>query len=957
MSGRLTTLEGDALPGVLVNIKGHPELGQTFSRADGHYDLVVNGGGALMLAYGKPGFLPLQRLIQVGWGDFIEVEAVAATALDTQVTQIDFSAGELVAESSVSLDDDGVRQASLIFQQGTQAVMHLPDGSSQPLDSMGVRLAEYTVGPNGPAAMPAPLPATSGYTYAAELSADEAIAAGATSVTFDRPAAFYLDNFLGFPVGTPVPVGFYDPDRTVWVGSDDGVVVEVLDVAGGLASLDVDGTSNPATPAQLSLLGITEAELEELAQRFAPGQSLWRVQVEHFSTMDCNWPSGPPDDADDPGSGGGGAGGGGSGDDPGPEDESDTDSGKCEESGSQIHVDGQSLGETLPIAGTPYALKYNSRLVPGYADKRDFRINLTRSSVPASLLRVELELSFQGQRQVLLFPAAPNLQYAGIWDGIDKYGRQTNRAGAAEFKITYVYPTRYRTSIGQLNLVEARSWALASGNTLVNLPTRVAASEAKLSRTWKKGVGSRAPELEARDARGSGLGGWTLDVHHVYDPARRAILLGSGSIRSQVGSFGPSSKRIAGGTSCGHGSPTSQADTACCTASAGVFAPQTCLGDGAPAAGGYVGMIVGAQSMPDGSVLFTSLGDFKRVNELGSTRLALRRVARDGILHTVRPTLPNVTWGGNGGYNRPGAPIALGADGSVYVGSHSGIMRAVFVSPDVANLTRVAGGGPFGSADQIGVLATSIDAPVQGLAVGADGTVFTTLYANSNTGGILHVVRGIGTDGIIRNIAGTGVAGFSGDEGPALEAQLYAPMGLGVGPDGSLYIAEASNGRIRRVTPDGIIHTVAGNGAASGTRTTGDGGPATQAFLNEPQGVAPAADGSLYLLLGSSGRYVAADGIIRTVWIDLVSSGAINPFDAAPAQPLNLKLVGQRLIQRQCGVGVHPVPLAPWRAAQFLPSCGRLRPADGFLDTTGTSPPPRLRAAGSYNRCRALISK
>ena len=55
--------------------------------------------------------------------------------------------------------------------------------------------------------MPAPLPPTSGYTYALELTADEALAAGATHVTFDPPLAFYVENFLDFPVGEVVPAG------------------------------------------------------------------------------------------------------------------------------------------------------------------------------------------------------------------------------------------------------------------------------------------------------------------------------------------------------------------------------------------------------------------------------------------------------------------------------------------------------------------------------------------------------------------------------------------------------------------------------------------------------------------------------------------------------------------------------------------------------------------------------
>ena len=79
-------------------------------------------------------------------------------------------------------------------------------------------------------------------------------------------------------------------------------------------------------------------------------------------------------------------------------------------------------------------------------------------------------------------------------------------------------------------------------------------------------------------------------------------------------------------------------------------------------------------------------------------------------------------------------------------------------------------------------------------------------------------------------MAGTGKAGFSGDGGPAATAELNAPSGLAVGPNGGLYIADAGNQRIRRVVSDGIITTVAGTGQTA-SRETGDGGPATSRLI------------------------------------------------------------------------------------------------------------------------------
>src|SRR5439155_1553053 len=102
----------------------------------------------------------------------------------------------------------------------------------------------------------------------------------------------------------------------------------------------------------------------------------------------------------------------------------------------------------------------------------------------------------------------------------------------------------------------------------------------------------------------------------------------------------------------------------------------------------------------------------------------------------------------------------------------------------------------------------------------------------------------IGPDGIITTVAGTVTNGFSGDGGQATDAMLNLPEGVAVAPDGSLYIADYGNSRIRRVGPDGIISTVAGTGQAG---FGGDGGPGTQALLFEPEGVAVAPDGNLYI--------------------------------------------------------------------------------------------------------------
>ena len=97
-----------------------------------------------------------------------------------------------------------------------------------------------------------------------------------------------------------------------------------------------------------------------------------------------------------------------------------------------------------------------------------------------------------------------------------------------------------------------------------------------------------------------------------------------------------------------------------------------------------------------------------------------------------------------------------------------------------------------------------------------------------------HVVRRVDTKGIITTVAGCGAAGFSPDGTPALEAQLHKPMGLAVTGSGNVYFSDSRNNRVRRVAPDGTVQTVAGSDIPG---DAGDGDTATKASLNEPHGL------------------------------------------------------------------------------------------------------------------------
>jgi large repetitive protein len=126
-----------------------------------------------------------------------------------------------------------------------------------------------------------------------------------------------------------------------------------------------------------------------------------------------------------------------------------------------------------------------------------------------------------------------------------------------------------------------------------------------------------------------------------------------------------------------------------------------------------------------------------------------------------------------------------------------------------------------------------------------------------------HVIRKVSPTGQISTVAGTGVAGFGGDGGPATSAMLWYPNAIAIDGSGNLYVAEVNNQRVRKISlASGIITTVAGNGTRG---FFGDGGPATSANLCDPRGVAADGAGNVFISECERIRRVdAATGIITT---------------------------------------------------------------------------------------------
>ena len=183
------------------------------------------------------------------------------------------------------------------------------------------------------------------------------------------------------------------------------------------------------------------------------------------------------------------------------------------------------------------------------------------------------------------------------------------------------------------------------------------------------------------------------------------------------------------------------------------------------------------------------------------------------------------------------AGIAVDAAGNVYVASP--LSQNVWkISPSGAK-TLVAGPsvGRAGFSGDGGLATSALLSFPNGLAFDGDGNLFIS-DSNNNR------IRRVSPEGIITTVAGIGTAGFSGDGGPATSAQLRYPLGIQLDANGNLFIADAHNNRIRKVTPAGIITTVAGDGTDG---FGGDGGPAESAQLNYPTSIALDGAGNLFI--------------------------------------------------------------------------------------------------------------
>ncbi|MBI4262883.1 MAG: hypothetical protein HY657_00775 [Acidobacteria bacterium] len=273
---------------------------------------------------------------------------------------------------------------------------------------------------------------------------------------------------------------------------------------------------------------------------------------------------------------------------------------------------------------------------------------------------------------------------------------------------------------------------------------------------------------------------------------------------------------------------------------------------------------------------------------LAATALVLLAALGVGGVSLGRGVTPDAASGGG---------VAVGIAGDVFVAdARQGLIRRLRPRPPL---------GAAWTADDLGtdghpLLGHEVpfDAAAD-IAVAPDGDLYV---ADARRHRISLVDRSTGR---VVTVAGSGSAGFGGDGGPAAAAALRGPSAVAVGRDGNLYIADTLNHRVRAVSrATGVITTIAGDGQTASGAGVGDGGPAVQARLNRPSGLAVAPNGDVYV--ADTGhrrvrRIDAATGVITTVAGDgrAGSTGDGGPaVRASLAAPVGLALVsrGERLV-------------------------------------------------------------
>ncbi len=846
ITGLVHDLQDAPLAEVRITVHGHPEYGTAKTDAEGRFSIPVEGGGTMTIAYKRAGFITSHRQVYVPWNDIAVAETVQLLAEDSAATQVTFDGNPetvVTHKSTLVTDEFGSRSATIVFQGDNKAYLVDEQGKDvQELTTITTRATEFKTQES----MPAVLPPNSAYTYCTELSVD-----GAARVRFDKPVTLWVDNFLGFEVGEAVPVGYYDRDRGVWVPSENGIVVKLLDTDsdGVVDALDSDGDNLPNDLNNNGSFADEVIGLED-SSRYAPGATFWRAAISHFTPWDCNWPYGPPEGATAPKVKGV------------PDNETSADDipptcpaskeapNDTEVVNSYIKKRGRVYHEDIPIPGTSMTLHYASNRVDGY--KQVITVPASGDTVPDSLKSIIVKVELAGRTLTQTLDPLPNQQAQFVWDGLDYLGREAG-AVEADVAVGFVYDAVYLTA-GNFSNAFAQA-----GSDVTGIRARQEVT------SWQR----FQLQVSAGNAAGDIAEGWSLSDHHLLGIGAEYLYKGNGSILHN-----DTSRIIT--TIAGKGLSAYTGDNGPAT-EAGLNFPE---GVAVDQAGNIFiadtsfhsirkvnvdGIITKVAGNPDNASLFIENGyngdnipaieaslnspEGVAVDQAGNIFIAdagnnrIRKVDVNGMITTVA---------GNGdkGYNGDNIPateaslnypigVAVDQAGNIFIADYSNYRIRKVDAYGI--ITTVAGNGSRdysgGNGDNGPAIKAALFDPGD-VAVDQMGNIFLTDGWN-------HIVRKVDAAGIITTVAGNGSDDYSGDNGPAIEAGIGSPRGVTIDQAGNLFIAEITTDRIRKVDVNGMITTVAGNGSSG---YNGDNGPATEATLSNPFGVAVDQAGNIFIV-------------------------------------------------------------------------------------------------------------
>ena len=846
---------GFAIQGATVSIVSRPEYGtasygQVATRSDGYYDIVVNGGASYIVQYAAGNYITAQRKVTAKWLDFSIVHDVALVSKDVLTTVYQGQSTWQSARGTTKSDADNARTATLLVPPYTTINGGTPSNCGG-ADCYAMRATEFTVStsavPSGLQSMPADLPPQSGYTYAAEFGLDEADVQGVnvtfTNSSYNNSVLFYLDNFTGESLGTAsnpkvVPTGSYDrsppssahPFGGQWKVEQGGVILYVINntcgstpCSSGTVSLSLDGSSTPMASTDVTP-NLTPGELQQLAALYVGGKTLWRVPLQHFSPWDCNWGAGPPSGAIAPPSSP-------------PVADGPKDDGSCQP-GSIIECENQSLGEDIPIAGTPFSLHYRSASQRGYHPTITIPVTDGRT-LPSNLDHIEAEIQVAGQDVILTPSVTANQALTWTWDRTDAYGRLFQGAARATVDVRYVYKT--------VPTMDASPSRFASYDGVLLTGARNE-REVQYERHYTLDIG-------AFDDVGLGLGGWTVSSQHIYEPLNGTLYKGTGETQT------PSAA----------------------TSFIGAYAQ--------PKPTQAFGTIVDLAAASDDTIFFTWSDSYPYVAKVDATTRAVsmltvgsqyQQTFTDGAALTSFALGPT-----------PAANIATDAAGNLIITDQCRVFRVTVPDLKAYIIAGPHAGGcssPGYAADNVAAAEAALDYTSSASPMPDGSIIFVESGPNAvNNNGVSHVRR-VALDGKLDTLTGAGPcsvtaltwnsAGQCTSTCSCDATNVHFPAGsvssvVGA-PDGSIYIADAVDHQVWQISPrDGEIHPFAGNGLSG---HAGDGllptNPSIPIATNSAVEIGPSLNRSLSIARGavlipetswSAIRQVDASGLISTI--------------------------------------------------------------------------------------------